>query len=398
MKIKKPLSSCEIAAAKPADKVYRLFDGGGLFLEVLPTGGKSWRIKYKMDGREDRVTLGKYPAMNLQEARNKRQEVKKLIAQGINPKSHYKELEAQKKAAAERKLQTFEKVAREFLAKQNWVKSYQSKIESQFERCAYPAFGQKLIAEVTRQDILDVARAIEKLGAAESSRRFIQRTGQVLRYGMDAGYNQYDVTVGLVRAIAKPVEKHRSFLRDKVRIGQFLRAIDAYGGYPQTRAALALAPMLVLRPGELVKLRWPEVDFTAREIHIPPERMKMRRKHIVPLATQALEILEALKVFTGNGDYLFPSPKNANKPLWVDALRVAIRAMGFTPEELHTHGLRAMFSTILNERGFNRDWIEIQLSHGENDKIRAAYNHAEWLPQRHKMMQEWADYLDELRA
>lgn len=238
---------------------------------------------------------------------------------------------------------------------------------------------------------------MKKSGAIESAHRFIQRVGQVLRYGMNAGYCRYDVTSGLQAAIAKPPVKHMSFTTDKKRIGQLLRAIAAYGGYPQMRAALALAPLLMVRPGELARAEWSEIDWEAREWHIPAEKMKKRRKHIVPLCGRAISILQELRLITGKGQYVFPSPKNGKQPLTVESLTVAIRAMGFTPDELHVHGLRHMASTILNERGYNRDWIERQLAHISGDKIRNTYNYAEYLPERHKMMQEWADYLEQLR-
>lgn len=208
------------------------------------------------DGRQGKpVTFGQFPEMSLKDARKKRDDTRELVAAGIDPIGYWKQLEAEKAAAELRKAQTFQNIANEWFDKQTCSPGYLSKVRSQIEKYAFTSFGQKHIGNVNRQDVLDTARAIEKLGAIESARRFIQRVGQILRYGMDSGYNQYDVTVGLIRVIAKPVEAHRSYLQDKTRIGQFLRTIDAYGGYQQTRAALSLAPLLMVRPGELVKAK-----------------------------------------------------------------------------------------------------------------------------------------------
>lgn len=400
MRTTRPLTIAEIEAAKPKPKSYYLFDGGGLFLDVMPTGSKVWRMKYRLDGKEARITFRPYPEMGLKAARKKREETRQLVAAGIDPRGERKRLEAEKLAEEQRKAHTFENIAREWFEKQAYSMSsgYLSKVQAQIERYAIPAFGKKNIDDLVRGDVLEVARLIEKSGAIESAHRFIQRVGQILRYGLNAGYNRYDVTSGLQSAIARPTEGHRAFITNKVRIAQLLRAIDAYGGYPQTRAALSLAPLLILRPGELVRSEWQEIDWQASELHIPAEKMKMRRKHIVPLCSQAIFILRELQLVTGNGQFLFPSPRGVRKHISIESLTVAARAMGFTREELHIHGLRAMASTILNERGYNRDWIERQLAHGEKDKIRAAYNYAEYLSERHRMMQDWADYLDELKA
>lgn len=395
-----PLTDTAIKQAKPRDKQYKLSDTLGLFMIVSPSGGKWWRFKYIFNGAAKTISFGTYPDVSLKTARRLRDEARESVAAGINPSAERKR---KKQEAIEKELAdslTFEKVANEWFEKQTHSLSskYLEKVVAQIKKYAFPAFGSKNVAEIDRQDILATARRIEGTGAIESAHRFIQRVGQILRYSINAGYSKYDVTVGLQEAIARPEERHRTFTTDKTRIGQLLLAIQSYGGYPQTKAALSLATMLMVRPGELSRAEWNEIDWETKEWHIPAEKMKMRRKHIVPLCRQALSILEDLKAITGTGQFLFPSPKSDKKPISVESLTVALRSMGFPREQVQVHGFRAMASTILNEQGYNRDWIERQLAHIGGDKIRQTYNYAEYLPDRHRMMQEWADYLDSLRA
>lgn len=392
-----PLSDTALRNAKPQDKPYKLYDAGGLFIIVTPGGGKWWRLKYRLGGKEKLLSLGTYPDTGLKEARVKRDEARKLIAQGIDPSAQRQAIKA---SFTNAEADSFEVVTREWFDKHvvNLAPSYAQKVRSLFERQIFPVVGAKPVAEVEPTDILDAARRVEQTGAIETAHRLIQICGQVFRYAIATGRTKYDVSTGLHAALPKVNVKHMAALTDKKRIGQLLRAIDAYGGFFPMRCALRLAPLLFVRPGELQKAEWAEFDLTAKEWRLPASKMKMRQRHIVPLSRQALNILAELQPYTGNGRFLFPSIRTDTKPISIESMLVAIRSMGFTKDEMTMHGFRGMASTLLNEMGYNRDWIERQLAHGERDHVRAAYNYAEHLPERRRMMQEWADYLDGLRG
>ncbi len=391
-----PLSDTAIRAAKPKDKPYKLYDAGGLFIIVTPAGGKWWRFKYRLGGKEKLLSLGTYPDTGLKEARVKRDEARKLITQGIDPSAQRQAVKASLTSTA---ADSFEVVTREWFGKHvvNLAPSYAKKVHSLFERRIFPVVGAKPIAEVDPTDILNAARLVEQTGAIETAHRLIQICGQVFRYAIATGRTKYDVSTGLHAALPRVNVKHMAALTDKKRIGELLRAIDAYGGFFPMRCALRLAPLLFVRPGELQKAEWVEFDFTAKEWRLPASKMKMRQRHIVPLSRQALNILAELQPYTGNGRFLFPSIRTDAKPISIESMLVAIRSMGFTKDEMTVHGFRGMASTLLNEMGYNRDWVERQLAHGERNSVRAAYNYAEYLPERRRMMQEWADFLDGLR-
>ena len=391
------LSDTAIRSAKPQSKAVKMFDGGGLYLEVAPSGGKWWRLKYRVDGKEKRISLGVYPTIGLKEARARREEAKKLLAQGVDPSAQRQAVKASVISKAEN---SFEAVAREWFDRHvsTLAPSYGKKVRSLLERQIFPVFGGKPISEVEPSDILKAARHIEESGAVETAHRLVQLCGQLLRYGIATGRLKYDITQGLHGALPKVTVQHMATITDKKRIGELLRAIDAYGGFMPIKCALRLAPLLFVRPGELQKAEWGEFDFEAAEWRIPAAKMKMKQRHIVPLPRQALNVLEELHVYTGHGRFLFPSIRTDTKPIAIESMLVAVRSMGFTKEEMTMHGFRGMASTLLNEQGYNRDWIERQLAHGEKNNVRAAYNYAEYLPERRKMMQEWADYLDGLRT
>ena len=392
-----PLTDTAIRAIKPTGKTANLFDGGGLYLEVAPSGGKWWRLKYRFQGKEKRISLGTYPTIGLKEARERREDTKKILANGIDPSA---QRQAIKVSTTNVDKDSFEVVTREWFDKHvvNLAPSYSKKVRSLFERQIFPVLGAKPIAEVEPTDVLNAARHVEQTGAIETAHRLIQICGQVFRYAIATGRTKYDVSTGLHAALPKVNVKHMATLTDKKRIGQLLRAIDAYGGFFPVRCALRLAPLLFVRPGELQKAEWAEFDLPAAEWRLPASKMKMRQRHIVPLSCQALSILAELQSYTGNGQFLFPSIRTTTKPIALESMLVAIRSMGFTQDEMTMHGFRGMASTLLNEMGYNRDWIERQLAHGERDHVRAAYNYAEHLPERRRMMQEWADYLEELKA
>ena len=392
-----PLTDTAIRAIKPTSKTAKYFDGGGLYLEVAPSGGKWWRLKYRFQGKEKRISLGTYPTIGLKEARERREDTKKILANGIDPSAQRQAIKASITSIDQ---DSFEVVTREWFDKHvvNLAPSYSKKVRSLFERQIFPVLGAKPIAEVEPTDVLSAARHVEQTGAIETAHRLIQICGQVFRYAIATGRTKYDVSTGLHAALPKVNVKHMATLTDKKRIGQLLRAIDAYGGFFPVRCALKLAPLLFVRPGELQKAEWAEFDLPAAEWRLPASKMKMRQRHIVPLPRQALSVLAELQAYTGNGQFLFPSIRTTTKPIALESMLVAIRSMGFTQDEMTMHGFRGMASTLLNEMGYNRDWIERQLAHGERDHVRAAYNYAEHLPERRRMMQEWADYLEELKA
>ncbi|MDR1126083.1 MAG: integrase arm-type DNA-binding domain-containing protein [Deltaproteobacteria bacterium] len=391
-----PLSDTAIRNAKPQSKPYKVYDAGGLFIIVTPAGGKWWRFKYRFWGKEKLLSLGTYPEIGLKEAREKRDEAKKLIASGVDPSA---QRQAVKASIISKEENAFEVVAREWFDKHinNLAPGYSKKVRSLFERQIFPVFGGKQISEVEPSDILKAARHVEESGAVETAHRLVQLCGQLLRYGIATGRCKYDITQGLHGALPKTTVQHMSAITDKKRIGELLRAIDAYGGFLPVKCALRLAPLLFVRPGELQKAEWAEFDFESAEWRIPAAKMKMKQRHIVPLARQALAILEELRTYTGRGRFLFPSVRTESKPIALESMLVALRSMCFTKEEMTMHGFRGMASTLLNELGYNRDWIERQLAHGERNHVRAAYNYAEYLPERRRMLTEWADYLDGLR-
>ena len=390
------LTDTFLRGIKATGKVQKHPDGGGLYLYVSPTGGKLWRIDYRFEGKRKTLSMGAYPALSLADARGRRQEVKALLLRGVDPSAQKKAIKA---AVIAETANAFEVVAREWFEKHinNLAPTYSKKVRSLFERQIFPVFGGKPISEVEPADILKAARHVEESGAVETAHRLVQLCGQLFRYGIATGRVKYDITQGLHGALPKVTVQHMATITDKKRIGELLRAIDAYGGFLPVKCALKLAPLLFVRPGELQKAEWSEVDVDAAEWRIPAAKMKMKQRHIVPLSRQAVAVLEELRTYTGHGRFLFPSIRTGEKPIALESMLVALRSIGFTKEEIVPHGFRGMASTLLNELGYNRDWIERQLAHGERNHVRAAYNHAEFLPERRRMMQEWADYLDTLR-
>ena len=390
------LTDTLLRSLKATGKVQKKSDGGGLYIHVSPKGGKLWRMAYSFDSKQKTLSFGSYPSVSLKDARQKREEAKALLAKGIDPGAHKKAVKAAVRAEA---ANSFEVVTREWFEKHvnNLAPTYSKKVRSLFEKRVFPLFGAKPITEVEPSDILTAARRIEESGAVETAHRLIQLCGQIFRYGIATTRVKYDITQGLHGALPKVTVQHMATITDKKRISELLRAIDAYGGFLPVKCALRLAPLFFVRPGELQKAEWTEFDFEAAEWRIPASKMKMKQRHIVPLSQQALSVLEELHAFTGHGRFLFPSIRTETKPIALESMLVAIRSMGFTKEEMTMHGFRGMASTLLNEQGYNRDWIERQLAHGERDHVRAAYNYAEYLPERRKMMQEWADFLDGLK-
>ena len=389
------LTPSAVFNAKPAAKQYKLADERGMYLLVKPDGARWWRFDYRRPDTRKRNTLslGTFPDVSLKKARERRDDARKLLADGIDPGT---KRQAERTTSAD----SFEAVAREWFAKHspNWATGHGDKIIRRLERDVFPWIGPKPIASLTAPDVLAVLRKIDSRGARETAHRAHQNCGQVFRYAIATGRATYDPTPSLRGAIPPAQSTHFASITNPDRIGELLRAIDGYTGYYVTRAALQLAPLVFVRPGELRAAEWAEVNLDKSEWRIPAERMKMGAPHIVPLSMQAAAILRDLQPLTGNGRLVFPSLRTRERAMSENTVNAALRRMGYDGDTMTGHGFRSMASTLLNEQGWHRDAIERQLAHAERDAIRAAYNYAEHLPERRKMMQAWADYLDSLRA
>ena len=393
-----PLTNITILKAKPTDKPVRLFDGGGLYLEISPAGGKLWRLKYRFNGKEKRLALGIYPDVSLARAREKRHEARSLLADGNDPSENRK---AQKAARADRAANSFEVVAREWFAKfkPNWVEAHSDKVIRRLERDMFPWIGAKPIADVGAPDLLACLRRIENRGTVETAHRALQSCGQIFRYAVATGRAPRDPTGDLRGALSTVKGTHLASITEPTAVGGLLRACDAYQGSFVTKCALRLAPLVFVRPGELRNAEWAEINLERAEWNIPAVRMKMREPHLVPLSTQALAILRELQVVTGEGRYVFPGARTNGRPMSDNAILAALRRMGFAKDEMSGHGFRAMARTILDEvLGVRPDFIEHQLAHAVRDPNGRAYNRTAHLAERRKMMQQWADYLDKLKA
>ena len=368
-----------------------------MYLEISPNGGKWWRFKYRLNGKEKRMSLGVYPDVGLADARDKREAARKLVAAGVDPAEQRK---AVKGAQVESTENTFEAIVREWFGSfsKHWVAAHADKIIRRLELNVFPYLGARPIKTITAPELLAVLRRVEARGANETAHRAMQVCGRVFRYAVATGRAERDPSRDLVGALAPVKEKHLASITDPEEVGALLRAIDAYEGSWITRCALRLAPLVFVRPGELRAAQWAEFDFDKAEWRIPAERMKMRVQHVVPLSTQSIAVLQDLQQLTGRFALAFPGVRSRFRPMSENTVTAALRRMGYSGEDMTGHGFRSMASTLLNKQGWNRDAIERQLAHGERDAVRAAYNYAQHLPERRRMMQAWADYLDQLKA
>ena len=391
-----PLTDTKVRTAKPAKKPQKFFDGGGLFLLVTPTGGKLWRFKYRFGGNEKLLCIGTYPETSLAEARQRRDQASSLLAKGVDPR----ETKKAQKAAGKQEAETLEIIAREWYAKfsPSWAPSHAKTTIRRLELFIFPWLGTKPVKAVSAPELLSVLRRIEAKGALETAHRVKQVCGQVFRYAIATGRAERDPSGDLRGAIPPASGKHMATITDPKEIGGLLRSIDDYRGNIVTRCALQLAPLVFVRPGELRQAEWSEFDLETAEWRIPAEKMKAGAVHIVPLSRQALGILREIHPLTGHGRYVFPSPRTDSRPMSSNAILSALRRMGYAKDEMSGHGFRSMASTLLNEHGWNRDAIERQLAHAERNRVRAAYNYAEFMPERKKMMQVWADYLEGIKS
>ncbi|WP_262071875.1 integrase arm-type DNA-binding domain-containing protein [Stenotrophomonas sp. Marseille-Q5258] len=391
-----PLTDAAIRRAKPADKPQKLADGGGLFLLITIAGAKSWRWKYRIAGKEKLLTLGLYPDVSLAQAREAKEDARRLLASGVDPSEQRKAATATRAADT---VASFEVIAREWLAGRPWVPAYGKKVIAWFEKDVFPYIGARRAGDLKASDFLQVARRMEARAAFESAHRVMQNCGQVMRYAVATDRAERNPVADLRGALVPAPEKNHAAIVDPVQLGGLLRALHAYHGTPVVQAALKLAPMLFVRPGELRQAEWTEVDLDAGLWSIPAARMKMRQAHIVPLARQAVAVLKELQPVTGHGQYVFAGGRSEKRPMSEVAVLAALRVMGFDKDTVTGHGFRATARTLLDEvLGFRPDIIEHQLAHAVKDPNGRAYNRTTHIAERTRMMQEWADYLDQLRT
>lgn len=389
-----PLNDTKIRKTTPGSSVLRLSDGDGLYLLVQPNGGKWWRFDYMHQGRRKTLSLGTYPEVSLVAARARRAEAREKVAAGIDPS---RERQEAREAAVQ--AMTFAEVADEWLERQQQVLApvTYEKATWMLKSLVNPWLGKRPIAEIEPPELLSALRRIESRGKHETAHRTKQRCGQVFRYAIATGRAQRDPSADLRDALTPVRSQHRAAVTHPEQVGELLNAIDGYHGSFVVRSALQLAPLVFVRPGELRKAEWTEIDLAAAEWRIPAERMKMREAHIVPLSTQAVGILQELKPLTEHSRYVFPSIRTITRPMSDGTINAALRRLGYDSDQHVGHGFRAMASTLLNEMGWAPDVIERQLAHAPRNKVRAAYNRAQHLAERRKMMQAWADFLDEAR-
>ena len=391
-----PLTDTAIRNAKPGEKPAKIFDERGLFLLVTPAGGKWWRLRYKFDGKEKLLSLGTYPDTGLKDARTRRDDARKLLADGIDPGENRKAVKA---ARQERAANSFEVVAREWYAKQapNWAEHHGDRIIRRFERDIFPWIGGRPIADVTAPELLAAVQRIENRGALETAHRALGNCGQVFRYAVATGRALRDPS-GDLRGALPPVKgEHFAAVTEPIQAAQLLRTLDGYQGTLTVACALRLAPLVFVRPGELRTAEWADIDLETAEWRY--HDTKTDSDHIVPLASQAVAILRELHALTGTGRFVFPGARSNGRPMSDNAILAAMRRMGIGKDEMSGHGFRAMARTILDEvLGFRPDFIEHQLAHAVKDPNGRAYNRTAHLGERRKMMQAWADYLDKLKA
>lgn len=386
------LTEKAIIAAKPKEKLYRISDGKGegLHLEIAPNGSKRWRLRFRLGGKEKMISLGVYPAVSLKEAREKAQTARKNLQQGINPSENTGKIKVSETL--------FRVVAREwwekFLAPNGG--RYPSDAWRRIERETFPFIGDMDLTEITTPIILGVLKRIEARGNVETTHKVKSYINQIMRFGVACGHIASNPAADLIGALAPRRKQPRAAIIDPKEAGALMRAIKGYEGSVIVRCALQLAALTFVRPGELRTAEWSEVDLESAEWRIPAAKMKMKRPHIVPLARQAVTVLNELNFLTGHGSFLFPSARGGGRPMSDMAVNAALRRMGYTADKMVGHGFRAMASSLLAEQEWSTDAIECQLAHAEKNKVRAAYHRSDHLAERKRMMQAWADYLDSL--
>ena len=411
-------SDATIKATRPGDSRKRLTDGAGLFLLLSVKGGShGWRFDYTFEGRKKTISFGTYPATTLAIARRKAEAARQLVAEGFDPSAQRKSERAVHAKANEARhrakeglpeLDSFEAIAREWygIKRTGWATSYGEKVMARLEGDVFPWLGRTQIAEIAPAQILEVVRRIESRGVIETAHRVLESIGQIYRYAIACGKASNNPTRELKEVLKPAIPRNFPAITDPTRFGELLRACDNYAATPVVRAALKLAPMLLLRPGELRFAEWPEIDLDAALWTVPAARMKreLRGKklgapHLVPLPRQAVEVLRDLHPLTGHAAMVFRGERHHHRAMSENTVNAALRAMGFSADEVTGHGFRATARTMLHERlGFSPDVIEAQLAHSVRDSLGRAYNRTEFVQQRREMLQAWADFLDKLRA
>lgn len=391
------LTDLVVRKARPEASSYKLSDGLGLYLLVYPTGNKGWRYRYRFGGKEKMMSLGPYPKVKLSEARNNLEEAKELLAQGIDPVvAKNKKREADNEA-----LNTFELLAREWFTlkyKKEVSAGQAARVMKKLENDIFPWIGSKHISDITAKQILILLRQVEARGALDTAHRCRSICSWVFKYAIASGCAERDPANDLRGILPTPKTQHMAAILDPKEFGEFLRTLHSYEGSIVTRSALKLAPLLFVRPGELRKAEWSEIDLDAFEWNIPGEKMKMKEPHLVPLAKQAVEIFNEIYQVTGGGRFVFPSPRSGDRPMSDNAILAALRRMGYEKHEVSGHGFRATARTLLDEvLKFPPHIIEHQLAHRVRDPLGRAYNRTHHIDERRHMMQVWADYLDGLR-
>ena len=391
------LFATTVTSARPREREYKLTDGAGLYLLVKPNGRKLWRLNYAYLGKQRTLSFGAWPDVGLADARERRDQARKLIAAGLDPSHEAKLAEARAMLCEEN---SFKLVAEEWVAKQEREGMSEvtlSKIRWLLAK-AYPRIGSRPVAKITPQEVLAVLRSIEATGRYESARRMRSVLGRVFRYAIATTRAEMDPSRDLRGALTVPKAKHLAAITTPKGAGELMRAIEGYTGHAITLFGLRLSAHLFVRPGELRQAEWSEFDFDRSVWNIPEQKMKMRRPHRVPLSTQVIALFEQLWELTGTGRYCFPSFRSPLRPMSENTVNAALRALGFSQAEMTAHGFRAMAATLLNETGkFNPDAIERQLAHMETNAIRRAYTRGEYWDERVRMMQYWSDQLDEMR-
>ena len=390
------LTAVTVKNAKPKEKDYKLFDGGGLFLLVRKDGAKYWRLKYRYGGKEKLLAVGVYSDVSLSEARERRDTARRQLRDNIDPSAAK---QAQKHSQAEASANSFEAIGIEWFQKtrNGWSVTHQTKVNWMLTKNLYPWIGKRPISEITPPELLKTLRRIESRGALETAKRTKQVAGKVFRYAIATGRAERDPSQDLKDALAKPIKNHLAAITNPKQVGSLLLMLDSYEGTLVVKTALKLAPLLFVRPGELRHAEWSEIDLETGQWIIPASKMKTKTEHLVPLCKQAIEALSDLYPLTGRGRYVFPSPRSNKRPMSNNAVLGAMRRMGIDKEEMSGHGFRAMARTILDEQlKFRPDIIEHQLAHAVKDPNGRAYNRTSFIDERTEMMQKWADYLDSL--
>lgn len=390
-----PLTDLEIRRSKPKDKPYTLNDGNGLSLLIEKNGSKGWRFRYRFNGKPKLLSLGTYPTTSLNDARQKRDEAKKLVVAGINPSDIRKQEKIERQAVYGT---TFEGITREWYEKRvdRWSESYAEEMLSTFEKDVFPIIGHRPISEIKPMELLHVLSKLDERGATEKLRKVRQRCGEVWRYAIITGRAEYNPAPDLASAFSPHKKEHYAFLNVD-ELPAFFNALNAYTGSQIVKLAARLLIITGLRPGELRQAEWSEINFENKVWEVPKERMKKRRPHCVPLSDQAINILEQLKSMTGRYSFIFPGRIQHSKPLSEMAMNVLFRRIGYGGR-VTGHGFRHTMSTILHEQGYNTAWIEIQLAHVDKNSIRGTYNHAQYLEGRREMLQWYADYMETLES